>query len=62
MIHLEFTGMCEKCKHADLELECLEFGGFTDSEKEWDVRCIHAKACGSMESRTIERMKGKIDE
>ena len=59
MIHLKFTGMCEKCKHADLKLECLEFSSFTGSEKEWDVGCIHAEACDSMESRTIERMKGK---
>lgn len=33
MINLEFTGMCEECECADLELECLEFGSFDKTKK-----------------------------
>ena len=58
MIKLEFTGLCEGCEHADLELDCLEFGRFDKSEKEWSVRCRHADACDAIESRTIERVMG----
>ena len=57
MITLEFTGRCEECECADLELECLEFCSFDKSEKEWSVRCKHADACDAMESRTIERVR-----
>ena len=58
MIKLEFTGMCEECEHADLELECFEFGSFDKSKKEWSVKCRHADACDAIESRTIERVRG----
>lgn len=59
MIKLDFTGMCEECECADLELECLEVGSIVrfKFKKEWSVRCKHADACDAMESRTIERVR-----
>ena len=57
MVKLDFMGMCEGCKYADLKLERLEWGSYGKIEKEWSVRCEHADACDAMESRTIERVR-----
>ena len=61
MINLEFTGMCEECECADLELECLEFGSFDKTKKEWAVRCKHSDACDAMKDKTIKRVRDKSD-
>lgn len=55
MIDINFTGMCENCKCADLVLDCLEYSSFDGFAKEWTVRCIHANACDTMEDRMIEK-------
>lgn len=55
MIELVFTGMCEDCECADLELDSAEYG---DGTMWWTVRCRHAVACDKMEDRTIDRLKG----
>ena len=57
MIKLDFTEKCKGCECADLKLECLEFGSFDKSKKEWYVKCKHADACDAMESRMIERVR-----
>ena len=57
MIHLEYTGKCENCDCADLELECMECADFVNRRKEWSVRCIHNDACERMEDKTIERFE-----
>ena len=55
MIDINFTGMCENCKCADLELESLEYEYCGERRKEWTVRCIHVDACDAMEDRMIEK-------
>lgn len=55
MIELVFTGMCEDCECADLELDSLEH---CDGTMWWTVRCRHAVACDKMEDKTIDRLKG----
>ena len=57
MIDINFTGMCENCKCADLELDCLEYTRFDGVVKEWTVRCIHVDACDAMEDRMIEKLR-----
>ena len=49
--------MCKDCKHADLELDCLEYTRFDGVVKEWTVRCIHVNACDAMEDRMIEKLR-----
>ena len=61
MIDINYTGMCENCKCADLELDCIEYvnaqGG---RRKEWTVRCIHDHACDAMEDRMIEKLRKDV--
>lgn len=46
MIELMFTGKCNGCKCADLELDYFTIESFDDPDgKEWTVRCIHEDAC-----------------
>ena len=42
MINLEFTGMCEGCEIADLELATQEF---FSGKRVWTVSCSHRRAC-----------------
>ena len=50
MIEIKFTGMCEDCKDADLEVHRLAL----HTGYKWMVFCNHNNAC--------ERMKAKITE
>lgn len=61
MINLTYTGMCKDCKHADLELNCLEYTGFDGVTKDWTVRCVHARACESMEEKVTEKYAGYVE-
>ena len=57
MINLVFSGMCENCQYADLELDCLNLIRNYKKEKVWTVKCIHRDACYHMEDKTIENKK-----
>lgn len=62
MIYLEFDGLCQDCKCADLELDCLRIESFDNNNptrKVWTVSCIHADACDHIEDITIERLTKK---
>lgn len=48
MIEIKFTGMCEDCRNADLEVHCLSAA----TGNRWIVLCNHNNAC--------ERMKAKM--
>lgn len=56
MIALMFTGKCENCKCADLELikpiNC-------DNHLRWDVYCKHQYACGRVAEWTRKTMMGQ---
>jgi len=55
MIELNFKGMCEDCKCADLEVNSIyaeTIGG--SKNKIWRVRCIHEEACNRIEDITIK--------
>ena len=41
MINLEFTGLCEGCRQADLALSTLYAG----TDVMWEVQCKHRAAC-----------------
>lgn len=58
MIYIVMNGMCEGCRYADLELSCEEDELLDGPVKRWRVRCIHRDACDSMETKTIQRLKG----
>ena len=61
MIDINFTGMCENCKCADLVLDCLEYTGFDGVAKDWTVRCIHVDACDAMEERVTEKYADYVE-
>ena len=58
MIELNFKGMCEDCKCADLEVHSIyaETIGESKYKKTWYVRCIHEDACYRMEDYMTEKM------
>ena len=41
MIEIKFTGMCEGCQHADLEVHRFR----ADTGDRWLVFCSHKNAC-----------------
>lgn len=46
MIELNFTGICEDCPYANLELECATRESYYKSyERIWTVKCAHSEAC-----------------
>ncbi len=45
MIELKFTGICEGCKHSELELEDDSYYEYDDECKIWRVSCIHEEVC-----------------
>lgn len=47
MIELNFTGMCEDCHDADLEVHCLT----TLTGNIWVVTCNHNNACQRMKAK-----------
>lgn len=54
MIDIYTSGMCENCKHADLELESTYF----DSFKEYELKCSHEEVCRLWEMKLYsERIK-----
>lgn len=53
MIELKFTGKCEGCKYANLELVPVALG----KEKLWGVRCIHDYACEAMLKKSLGERK-----
>ena len=61
MIELNFKGMCEDCKYADLEINSIytETIGGSKYKKTWCVRCIHEDACYRIEDITIEKMRNE---
>ena len=55
MIELNFKGMCEGCKCADLEVNSIyakTIGGLEC--KRWRVRCIHEDACHRIKDDAIK--------
>ena len=58
MIELNFKGMCEDCKYADLKVYSIyaETIGESKNNKTWHVRCIHEDACHRIDDVTIENM------
>ena len=60
MIELNFKGMCEDCKCADLEVDSIYAETIGGSEyKTWRVRCIHENACYRMEDYMTEKMRNE---
>lgn len=60
MIELNFKGMCEDCKCADLEVYSIGVETIGGSEyKRWCVRCIHEDACYRMEDYMTEKMRNE---
>lgn len=55
MVKLEFSGMCEGCKVADLELE-------ESADGSWEVRCAHEKACEWIQRQFIPSDPHKYSE
>ena len=46
MVKLEFSGICEGCKVADLELE-------KSADNSWEVGCTHKEACERIKKQFI---------
>ena len=61
MIELNFKGMCEDCKCADLEVYSIDVEtiGRSKYKKIWCVRCIHEDACNRIDDVTIENMRNE---
>ena len=61
MIELNFKGMCEDCKYADLNVHSIytETIGESKYKKTWYVRCIHEDACYRMEDYMTEKMRNE---
>lgn len=59
MIALMFTGKCENCKCADLELIKPLALSSIDNRAEWSVYCKHQYACGRVAEWTRKTLKGK---
>ena len=61
MIELNFKGMCEDCKCADLEVYSIyaETIGKSKYKKTWYVRCIHEDACHMVADVIIENMRNE---
>jgi len=55
MIVIEYKGMCEGCKYADLELRCAV--SRSDGRRDWSIRCIHETVCWHM--KNINRIVGR---
>lgn len=47
MVKILMDGMCEGCKHADLELESYICDDFTEQETKYSLRCSHQDVCMS---------------
>lgn len=47
MIEIKFTGMCEDCPCADLEVHCF----MTGSINRWVIQCTHHNACVRTKAR-----------
>ena len=45
MIGLMFTGMCEGCKRAELELHKIPCSFGDSAEDKWSIYCTHQYAC-----------------
>lgn len=45
MIDIYMSGMCENCKHADLELESICFNSAEGERKEYGLKCSHEEVC-----------------
>lgn len=50
MIRIVMEGMCEGCKHADLEIACIYF----DGGEKWVIRCVHEFACYDIQEKCRE--------
>ena len=48
MITIEYKGMCEGCKYADLELKCA--GSRSDGSRCWRIQCVHETVCWHMKN------------
>lgn len=57
MIEIKFTGMCEGCKHADIDLQRIDIECLDKSKKEtqWAAFCTHREACEEMQKRIIKK-------
>lgn len=58
MIDIYMSGMCEKCKYADLKLESLVFDSFEDQKTDYILKCRHEEVCRLWEMKLrSERIK-----
>ena len=62
MIGLMFTGMCEGCKCAELELQEIPCSFSDSAEDKWSIYCTHQYACeraANWTRRLVESWKEK---
>lgn len=51
MVKILMDGMCEGCKHAELELESYVADSFTEQETKYSLRCSHQDVCESWDDK-----------
>lgn len=55
MVELEFKGMCDGCKRAELELKELQLYALDESiELRWEVVCVHELVCKDWNNKLRE--------
>lgn len=60
-VSLKFTGKCQDCKHADLELKAVNVESINgDEEVLWDVSCSHESVCDMWDDRLSEEKERSI--
>lgn len=58
-IDIVFSGICEGCKYADLELDSAEqYLG----EKYWIVKCKHERACTEARRKALSEVERRTNE
>lgn len=49
MVSIKFSGMCNGCRHAELELQAFEspsYDNFSfETDKLWTIHCTHERVC-----------------
>lgn len=58
-IDIVFSGICEGCKYADLELESAEY---YLGEKYWVVKCNHERACVEARRKALSDVGRRTDD
>ena len=54
MIEIRYSGICENCKYADLEMRGVDIG---IDMKQWIVKCRHEAACNAFKMRMEDRTR-----